>query len=126
MSDSLPEPDELDPISLAGTKAKGKRPRFLDNQDAERVLSVTMAVAAELAVLRQRMDTIEEVLTAKGSLTKSDIEAFTPTREQADARGQWTQEFIARILRIVQQEREAGICGEEESSEEVGNKLAQI
>jgi len=125
MSNSLPKPEELDPITLAGTKAKGKRPYFLDNRDAERALSVTMAVAAELAVLRQRMDTIEEILSAKGTLTKSDIEAFTPTTEQSEARGQWTQEFIARILRIVQQEREAQLRNDEESSEAVADKLAQ-
>jgi len=114
----------LDPITLAGTKARGKRPYFLENPEVERVLSITMAVAGELAVLRQRLDTVEELLAEKGSITKADIEAFTPDAEQAKARGRWNQEYLARILRIVQQEREALTRPDEESSEAVADKLA--
>ncbi len=125
MSKPLPEPEELDPILLASTKSKGKRPWFLDNQDAERVLSITMALAGELAVMRQRMDTIETLLAEKGVLTKADIDNFAPTREQSESRGRWTQEYLARILRIVQQEREALLKPDEESSEAVAEKLAQ-
>ena len=125
MSDRLPDPEMLDSIALAGAKAKGKRPYFFKDPDVERALSVTMAVAGELAVLRQRLDTIEELLAERGGINKADIEAFTPNAAQQEARGRWNQEYLARILRIVQQEREAVQRGAEPSSEEAGQHMGE-
>ena len=124
MSETPPEADALDSIALAGQKAKGKRPYFFKDPDVERVLSITMAVAGELAVLRQRLDTIEELLAERGGISKRDIEAFAPNAAQQEARGRWSQEYLARILRIVQQEREAVARGREPSSEEAGQRMA--
>lgn len=96
----------IDYIKLAGKKAKGKRPQYFNDPAVDRVLSITMAVAGELAVARERIDTLERVLEAKGIICQKDIEYFTPTREEADQRGLWHKEYIARILRVVQQEFE--------------------
>jgi hypothetical protein len=95
-----------DALREAGAKPAGKRPYFLDPQ-VERILAITMAVAQELAVSRQRVDTLERVLQAKGLLAAGEIEGFTPDVQAATERAQWTQEYLARILRIVQQEAEA-------------------
>ncbi|CAM3652209.1 hypothetical protein [Litorimonas haliclonae] len=114
----------LDPLSLAGAKPKGKRPYFLKDPDVERVMSVTMAIAQELAVMRERLDTVERLLSEKG-ITQDDIENFKPTKDQAEQRGAWTQEYLARILRIYQQDIEALSKPEEPTSEEVGHELAK-
>jgi hypothetical protein len=95
-----------DALADAGAKPAGKRPYFLD-REVERVLAITMAVAQELAVTRDRLDTIERLLERKQILTRDEIESFAPTAADAAARGLWTQEYLARILRIVQQEGEA-------------------
>ncbi|XBQ16635.1 MAG: hypothetical protein ABL308_01900 [Oceanicaulis sp.] len=108
----------FDPLSQAGEKARGKRPWFMEDRDAERVLNIVMALAQEVSVVRQRLDTVERLLDAKGAISRADIEAFEPDRDQAAERGAWNQEFIARILRIVQQENEAIERGEEPSSEQ--------
>jgi hypothetical protein len=97
----------LDPIALAGAKAKGKRPQYFDDPAVERVLNIAMAVAMELAVARERIDSIERLLEKKGLLRREEIEGFIPDRAQAEQRAAWTQEYLARILRIVQQELEA-------------------
>lgn len=97
----------IDHITEAGRKAKGKRPYFFEDRQAEQVLNIVMAVAGEVAVLRERLDTVERLLDEKGSLRREDIEHFTPDDEAARQRQLWHQEYIARILRIVQQEREA-------------------
>lgn len=115
---------EIDPLKLAGAKPKGKRPFFLKDPDVERVLAITMAVAQELAVMRERLDTVERLLEAKG-VTQADIESFTPTKAQAEQRGAWTQEYLARILRIYQQDIEGLSRPDEPSSEDVGHELAQ-
>ena len=113
----------LDVARLASGKARGKRPYFFEDPDVERVLSITMAVAGELAVLRQRLDTIEELLETRGSVTRADIDAFVPDPAHAERRGRWYREYLARILRIVQQESEAYDGGEEPTSEEAGARL---
>ncbi len=100
-----------DALARASSKPAGKRPYFLDDREAERVLAITMAVAQELAVARERIDTLERLLQAKGVVARDEIEAFQPSADQAAERGLWMQEYLARVLRIVQQEAEAVEAG---------------
>ncbi len=58
----------INDILMAGDKSKGGRPYFFNDQAVERVLNITMAVATELAVARERIDTLERLLEAKESL----------------------------------------------------------
>ena len=96
----------IDHIKAASRKAKGKRPIFFEDRQAERVLNMVMALAGELAVTRERLDTVERLLAASGQVKRADIEAFTPDADAAKERQLAQQEFIARVMRIVQQERE--------------------
>ena len=98
---------DLDVNALANAKAKGERPYFFDDPAVERVFSITMAVATEVAVMRERMDTIERLLEAGTPVTKANIDAYRPDDESARQRQQWHADYIARILRIVHQELEA-------------------
>lgn len=117
--------EAIDPLKLAGAKPKGKRPFFLKDPDVERVMAITMAVAQELAVMRERLDTVERLLSEKNVITRNDIENYTPPKNIAEERGAWTQEYLARILRIYQQDIEALSKSDEPTSEEVGHELAQ-
>lgn len=114
----------LDPLALAGAKPKGKRPFFLEDRDTERLMTIVMALAQEVSVMRERLDTVERLLDSKGVLRRDDIEGFAPTRAEAEERGGATQEFIARILRILQQEREA-LEMADQYSEEIAEELAK-
>ena len=69
----LQEPENLDPVVMANRRAKGKRPQFLDDPAVERVMSIAMSVAAELAVARERIDTLERLLAQKGILSAAEI-----------------------------------------------------
>ena len=93
-------------LAQAGRKPAGKRPYFLD-PEIERVLAITMAVVQELAVARERIDTLERLLEQGGVLPPGAVETFVPTEAVSAERGLWTQEYLARVLRIVQQEGEA-------------------
>lgn len=111
-----------DAIAEAGAKPAGKRPFFLD-AEIESILAITMAVAQELAVTRQRADTLERLLEAKGVLTRAEIESFRPDADAATTRALANQEYIARILRIVQQRNEANLAPDDIGSEDVGDEL---
>jgi hypothetical protein len=114
----------FDPLALSGAKARGKRPYFLEDKDVERLMTVTMALAQEVSVLRERLDTVERLLEKKKVLTQVDIEKFAPSKNEAQERGRMVQEFLARILRVLQQEREAASMGDQ-SSEDVADELAR-
>lgn len=99
--------DSIDWMLRANARAKGKRPAYFDDPALDRMLSILMALVGEVSVLRERLDTVERLLEAKGSLSRADIEAFAPDREAAFERGCLTREYVARIMRGVQQDLEA-------------------
>ncbi|MEH1889707.1 MAG: hypothetical protein V7K92_09700 [Nostoc sp.] len=86
--------------------AKGKRPVYLDNPQIDKLLAVVMALTGEVSVLRERLDTIEQVLEVKGILSATEIEAYEPDAKVTKEREQWRAEYIARVLRVVQEELE--------------------
>jgi len=97
----------LDWVTLSGKRAKGKRPDFFENPALDRLYSTVFALAAEVSALRERQDTLERLLEAKGSLSRADIETYVPDRAAGEERGLATQAYIARIMRGFQQEVEA-------------------
>jgi hypothetical protein len=112
-----------DALSGAGNKPAGKRPYFLA-PEVERVLAITMVVAQELAVARQRIDTLERLLFEKGVLAEGELDAYAPSPQAAVERAQWTQEYLARVLRIVQQENEAAAASGDLASEDVAREVS--
>lgn len=98
--------NDLDTIGLAGRRAKGARPHYFSDPDSDRLLSIIMAVAMEHAVTRQRLDALERLLESKGVFSREELENYAPDRDAEGERTQWTKEYIARILRLVQQETE--------------------
>ncbi len=97
----------INDILIASDKSKGGRPYFFDDPTVEKVLNIAMAVATELAVVRERLDTLERVLEQKGISVRAAIENFEPNDTEAEERQSLHARYIARILRIVQQEIQA-------------------
>lgn len=112
-----------DALVDAGRKPAGCRPYFMA-EDVERVLAVTMAVAQELAVARQRIDTLERLLAQAGVLPAGAVDAFDPDPTAAGERAAWTQEYLARVLRIVQQSNEAAAIIGDLDSEDVAREVS--
>lgn len=50
------------------------------------MLSITLALAGELSVARERIDTLERVLVQRGLLGAGDIEAYKPDAAALAAR----------------------------------------
>ena len=116
----------VDYIKLASNKSKGKRPYFYEDPAVERVLNITMAVAGELAVARERVDTLERLLEKKGILTREEIENYVPDSPIIEEQRQlWHSEYISRILRIVQQEMEE-LENPDKSIEEIADDIDKM
>ena len=118
--------EDLDWIARAGAKAKGKRPAYFEDPAIDRTLSIVMALVGEVSVLRERVDTIERLLDAKGTISRADIEGYQPDKAAARDRGLLTREYIARVMRGVQQDLEALAELDQLSVEQVSEQLRDI
>jgi hypothetical protein len=117
--------ETIDWIGRAGAKAKGKRPQYFEDPAIDRTLSILLAVAGEVSVLRERLDTVERLLETKGTISRADIDAYQPGRDAAYERGLAAKEYIARIMRGVQQDMEAMAAAPEPSVEEIRRSLLE-
>ena len=113
-SPNVTAPD-WDVNALANARAKGKRPWFYESKEAERVLNIVMALAQELAVTRERLDTLERLMQAKALLSQAEMDSYVPNKRAAAERGDANQAYLARILRILSQELEAQTDSESQS-----------
>ena len=93
-------------------KAKGKRPTFFNDPQIDTVMGIVMALAGEVSVLRERLDSVERLAAAKGLFAQDDIEAYRPDDAVVAEREHWRAEYIERVLRVVHQELEETDKGE--------------
>lgn len=84
----------------------GPRPEFLPDSDAERAMDMVMALAAELVVTRDRLDTVERLLAEKAVLDRDAIETSEINyRDDVVAERLASNDaLLARVLRMVHQD----------------------
>ncbi|MEM1019091.1 MAG: hypothetical protein ACFBZ9_07235 [Sphingomonadales bacterium] len=87
-------------------KARGQRPEYFEDPAIDKVLSITMALAGEMAVMRDRLDTVERLLEAGDPVTRESINSYQPDVSVRDERDAWRESFLDIVLRRVHQERE--------------------
>ena len=93
-------------------KAKGERPYFFEDPNIDRVVSMVMGLAGEVAVMHDRLDTLERLLEKSGGLKREDIERYKPNAKVASDRAAWREHFLGEVLRIVEIEVEALSTGD--------------
>ena len=104
---------------------KGARPFALGDRHLERVLSMLVAVAAEVSVVYDRYDTLARILAEKGMVKLEDLESFVPDDEVEAQREAWRQAFLGRMLRILQEDlQEESLEEREENYRKLQEKLA--
>jgi hypothetical protein len=81
--------------------AKGRRPKFLDDPDTDRLLAMVMALTGELAVLRERLDSHERLAAAGQVATPEAIEAFEPGLPLEESRNAWRTAMLQRVFRSI-------------------------
>ena len=81
--------------------AKGTRPQFFSDPAIDKLLSMVMALAGAVAVLKDRNDSLERLADEKDLIARDEIEAYRPSKEVMAERDAWREEFLSQILRIV-------------------------
>jgi len=67
----------------------------------DRLMGMVLALTSEMAVLRERIDTLERALAEAGALAEGAVEAFSPDAAAAAARDAMRQRLIAKIMKPV-------------------------
>lgn len=86
--------------------AKGKRPQYFADPATDKLLSITLTLAGELSVLRERVDTLERLLERDGAVSREQIDQYQPDERAAAERETQRSAYLQRILRAVQMELE--------------------
>lgn len=118
------QPDSFDWQTLANAKATGKRPQYADDPMVDRLMSMLLATVQELAVTRERLDTIERLLDQTGTLSRETIEAFEPDLDASYERGLAHRDLISRVMRAVQQDME-GLRANDKSPDELADAFSR-
>lgn len=87
-------------------KAKGQRPQYFEDPAIEKALSITLALAGEVAVLRDRLDTIERLAERGQPFGPAAVDAYVPDAAVRAERDQRRDVFLDVVLRCVHQEVE--------------------
>jgi len=90
----------------AAHAALGERSRFFDDPAVDQLMSLVLALGTELAVTRERLDTVERILEQTGALSRLAVEGYRPDAAAKAERARLHQDFLRRFLRGVLQEQE--------------------
>ena len=94
------------PQSTGKPQTAGRRAMpGLDESD-DQTFAMIAALTSELAMARERIDTLERLLEAGGALDRAAIERYVPDETANAERGALRQRIIAKVFRPI---REAAI-----------------
>ena len=85
------------PVAVAGPA----RPDFMADARVEALWDVVMALSAELAATRARLDALERVLAERGTLAPGAVDAWQPPADAGVARALDLQEYTRRVFAAV-------------------------
>lgn len=80
---------------------KGARPVSLAQADQERLLSMILALAAEVSALTEEVDDLRGALLAQRALTVAELELYRPDAPGRERREARRRDLLQRMLRIV-------------------------
>ena len=80
--------------------SKGKRPQFFDDPAIDQMMTFLLELMTEVSVVRERLDTVERLLDAKGSISRQDIEDYRADSSVEAERTEWREAYTKRVLRM--------------------------
>ena len=74
------------------------RPDQLETLSPDQVVAVVMRLAMEICVLRDRLQTHEQLLDTKNVMSSEEIEGYTPSKDESAARQEARRRLIESII----------------------------
>jgi hypothetical protein len=78
----------------------GRRPHFFDDPSLDQMMTFFIELTTEVAVLRERLDTVERLLERDGKVTRASIEAFKADPNAEAERVAWRDGYLKRVMRM--------------------------
>ena len=86
---------------------KGKRMTFFQDPGLDQLYGVVVALTAEVSVLADRLDTMERLIDANGSVSRADIEAYRADEVVEGERTERRDGYIGRVFQALSEEAQA-------------------
>ena len=87
-----------------GTPIAGDHPTYLSDPVLDATVRMVVELAAQVWIERERRITLEQLLDARGIVSRSDIEEYRPTEAQAAAlkaeRSRFLEDIFKELRRI--------------------------
>ena len=90
--------------SVVKRTCKGRRPKFNDDPAIDNVHGMIMALAMELSVLHDKMDTMLRIAESKGVMLQDEMESFVPTNEVLAERNEWRAQLMRRMFYLLREQ----------------------
>jgi hypothetical protein len=84
-----------------------ERPVYFKPGDVDRVMAIVLALASEVASIRDRIDSHERLADAGAPPRSSNVEAYVPDAAAEAAREAWRDAYIRRLFRVITEDLEA-------------------
>ena len=81
--------------------ARGRHPKSLSDPNVEKILSMVVALSAEVSALRERLDTHECLSDANKPVSGRTVDAYVPDDAAERERQEWRQRYLLRVFRTV-------------------------
>ena len=85
---------------------KGKPQYFFDDPDIDRLLSITLALASEVWVLRERLRAVEGLSSSKGVFSDAELEAFEFDANTVSQLQNERSEYLRRLFFVLEEDSE--------------------
>jgi hypothetical protein len=94
---------------------KGRRPQFFQDPAIDQLHGMVMAMATEMAVLYERVDTMERIAADKGVMLREELARYRPGADAQAEREAWRQRFLARLFYLYREDLDDRLGQENEA-----------
>ncbi len=84
--------------------AKGKQPRFHDDRAVDQLMAMVTALTAEVAILRDRLDTHERIAEGRKLFSRDDVDGFIPDEGIMAERSAQHQRILRKVFRVLKED----------------------
>ncbi len=101
-----PAPGAAAPAAAATVRlprrSKGQRPQFYPDPAIDQLFAIVTALAAEISVAFDRLDTLERVLVQRATLPPAAVESYLPDASATQQRAQRRDELLQRVFAVLE------------------------
>ena len=105
---------------------KGIKPRYFADPATDKLLQMVITLAEELSVTRDHLDLVERLATKAGAFDRAAIEMLELSDNDHAEREAARADFVARVLRVLDQDLEEITNPDARGFEELVQELGRV